>query len=69
MPFLAKTNVDEKMGDLALKVAKGEDLDDGTYLAYLILQNKLTPAQIYGIMAEIMAGSVDTVSKRLCGLP
>ena len=51
------------MGDLAKKAVKGEDLDDGTFVAYLMLQNKLTPEQIYGIVAEIMTGSVDTVSK------
>ena len=60
--LLGKKYTDEKMSDLARKAVKEEDLDDGTFVAYLMLQNKLTPKQIYTMMAEIMTGSVDTVS-------
>ena len=50
------------MNVLNEKALKGESLDDGTFVAYLMLQNKLTPEQIYGNVSEIMPASVDTVS-------
>ncbi len=58
----AQDYVDEKMASLAKKVDRGESLDDGTFMAFLMMQNKLTRDEIYSVVAEIMAGSVDTVN-------
>ena len=54
--------MDEKMSSLAKKAVKAEDLDDGTFVAFLMVQDKLTPEEIYSSVSEILAASVDTVS-------
>ncbi|XP_072048811.1 1,25-dihydroxyvitamin D(3) 24-hydroxylase, mitochondrial-like [Amphiura filiformis] len=57
---ITKTYVDEKMGVLAKKAAKGENFDDGTFVAYLMIKNKLTKEEIYGTVSEIFPASVYT---------
>ncbi|XP_072048432.1 25-hydroxyvitamin D-1 alpha hydroxylase, mitochondrial-like [Amphiura filiformis] len=59
---ITKTYVDEKMSALAKKAAKGEDFDDGTFVAYLMIKDKLTKGEIYGNVSEIMPASVDTTA-------
>ena len=49
------------MGALATRAANGEDLDDGTFLSYLVTQDKLAPKEIIGSVSEVMPASVDTV--------
>ena len=49
------------MGALAKKAARGEDFNDGTFLSYLVLEDKLSPEEIIGSVSEIMPASVDTV--------
>ena len=56
-----KKYIDDTMGALATRAANGEDLDDGTFLAYLVTQDKLTPEEIIGSVSEVMPASVDTV--------
>ena len=58
----AKEYIDEKMASLAKKAVRDESLDDGTFVAFLMLEDKLSREEIYGVVAEIMTGSVDTVS-------
>ncbi|XP_072049593.1 1,25-dihydroxyvitamin D(3) 24-hydroxylase, mitochondrial-like [Amphiura filiformis] len=59
---ITKTYIDAKMSSLAKKAAKGEDFDDGTFVAYLMTKNKLTKEEIYGTVSEIFPASVDTTA-------
>ena len=58
---IAKTYLDEKMSSLAKKAVRAEDLDDGTFVSFMMIQDKLSPEEIYGSVSEILAASVDTV--------
>ena len=61
-PRIGKQYLDEKMTSLARKAVRGEDLDDGTFVAYLVCQDKLKAEEVYGTIGEILPASVDTVS-------
>ena len=58
----AKKYVDSKLNELAVKAIKKQKVDDGSFLAFLMIQDKLTPEQIYGNMTELLTASIDTVS-------
>ncbi|XP_071959583.1 1,25-dihydroxyvitamin D(3) 24-hydroxylase, mitochondrial-like [Antedon mediterranea] len=42
-----------------------EQVDDGSFLAYLVAQNKLSDEEIYGNMTELLASAVDTTSNSM----
>ncbi|XP_071959585.1 1,25-dihydroxyvitamin D(3) 24-hydroxylase, mitochondrial-like [Antedon mediterranea] len=56
--------IDMKLNELADKVDKSdkEKVDDGSFLAYLVAQDKLSDEEIYGNMTELLAAAVDTTS-------
>ena len=60
--MLAKKYVDEKTNQIEDRKRRGDEADDGSYLAYLVEENKLSREEIYGNMTELLAASVDTVS-------
>ncbi|XP_071959481.1 sterol 26-hydroxylase, mitochondrial-like [Antedon mediterranea] len=53
-----------KLKELAEKAANNsnEQVDDDSYLAYLVAQNKLSEEEIYGNMTELLSAAVDTTS-------
>ncbi|XP_072024767.1 1,25-dihydroxyvitamin D(3) 24-hydroxylase, mitochondrial-like [Amphiura filiformis] len=59
---LGKKYLDEKMSSLARKAVRAEELDDGTFVAFLVMQDKLTPEEIYSVVGEILVASVDTTA-------
>ena len=60
--FKAKKYVEEKTQHVNDRIQRGEDADDGSYLAHLIAEGKLSNEQIYSNMTELLAASIDTVS-------
>ena len=56
------------MAALAKKAVRDESLDDGTFVAYLMLENKLTRKEIYAVVGEFMTASVDTVNTDLVNM-
>ncbi|XP_033096278.1 1,25-dihydroxyvitamin D(3) 24-hydroxylase, mitochondrial-like [Anneissia japonica] len=54
--------IDRKLNELAEKVENNDKVDDGSFLAYLVAQNKLSEEEIYGSMTELLAAAVDTTS-------
>lgn len=47
------------------QVQRGEQLE-GMYLTYLLSSNKLTLAEVYITVTELLLGGVDTVSVCVC---
>lgn len=55
------------MGELAAQVSGGEPAE-GMYLTYLLSSDKLSRAEVYISVTELMLGGVDTVSTSHCSL-
>ncbi|XP_072037258.1 1,25-dihydroxyvitamin D(3) 24-hydroxylase, mitochondrial-like [Amphiura filiformis] len=58
----SKKYVDAKTKQIEDKKQRGEETDDGSYLAYLLEKGQLTQEEIYGNMTELLAASVDTTA-------
>ena len=59
------TYINDTVKDLAAKAARGENIaNSGTFLAFLVAQDKLTYEEIIGNLAEIVPAAVDTVRGR-----
>lgn len=61
----ARNLIDRKVKQLDEQVKRGEKLD-GTYLTYLLSSNKLSLAEIYITLTELLLGGIDTVSMCVC---
>ncbi|XP_072024768.1 25-hydroxyvitamin D-1 alpha hydroxylase, mitochondrial-like [Amphiura filiformis] len=62
---VCKKHVDQKLNHLADLALEGKDVNDGSFLGFLMAQNKLSPLEIYGNMAELLPASVDTTSSSM----
>lgn len=56
----AQKLVDKRVADLEVQVSRGEPAK-GSYLAYLLLSDRLSRAEVYISVTELMLGGVDTV--------
>ncbi|XP_071959483.1 1,25-dihydroxyvitamin D(3) 24-hydroxylase, mitochondrial-like [Antedon mediterranea] len=56
--------IDMKLNELEEKASKSDkdEIDDGSFLAYLVAQDKMSDEEIYGSMTELLAAAVDTTS-------
>lgn len=59
---LSKKYVEEKTQHVNDRIQRGENADDGSYLAHLIAEGKLSNEQIYSNMTELLAASIDTTA-------
>ncbi|XP_071959482.1 1,25-dihydroxyvitamin D(3) 24-hydroxylase, mitochondrial-like [Antedon mediterranea] len=59
--------INMKLNELAKNVTESDkkQFDDGSYLAYLVAQEKLSDEEIYGNMTEMLAAAVDTTSNSM----
>ncbi|XP_040887911.1 sterol 26-hydroxylase, mitochondrial [Toxotes jaculatrix] len=61
---VAKTLIDRRMAEIEAQVHRGEPAD-GMYLTYLLSSDKLTRAELYISITELLLGGVDTTSNTL----
>ncbi|KAM4711304.1 sterol 26-hydroxylase, mitochondrial isoform 2-T2 [Anableps anableps] len=61
---VAQKLVDRRMAELTAQVSSGQPAE-GMYLTYLLSSNKLSTAEIYISVTELMLGGVDTTSNTL----
>lgn len=60
---LVNKYINDTVKDLAAKAARGENIaNSGTFLAFLVAQDKLTYEEIIGNLAEIVPAAVDTTA-------
>ncbi|XP_072015330.1 cytochrome P450 27C1-like [Amphiura filiformis] len=59
---LSKIYVTEKLRELSQRAVRGEAVNDGSFIAFLMIQDKLSPEEIYSNMTELLTASVDTTS-------
>lgn len=57
----AQTLIDRRTAEIEAQVGGGE-LAEGMYLTYLLSSDKLTRAEVYISVTELLLGGVDTVS-------
>ncbi|XP_063300848.1 25-hydroxyvitamin D-1 alpha hydroxylase, mitochondrial [Pelobates fuscus] len=60
----AKGHIDQRMADVAAKVAQGEKVE-GKYLTYYLAQEKIPMKSVYGNVTELLLAGVDTISSTL----
>lgn len=56
----AKALIDRRMAEVEAQVRRGEPAD-GIYLTYLLSSDKLSQAEVYITVTELLLGGVDTV--------
>lgn len=61
----ARNLIDRKVKQMDEQVQRGEKLD-GMYLTYLLSSNKLSLAEVYITVTELLLGGIDTVSACVC---
>lgn len=62
----ARNLIDRKVKQMEEQVQHGEQLE-GMYLTYLLTSNKLSLAEVYITITELLLGGVDTVSLHAWG--
>lgn len=58
----AKALIDRRMAEIEAQVRRGEPAE-GMYLTYLLSSDKLSRAEVYITVTELLLGGVDTVRK------
>ncbi|XP_038571169.1 cytochrome P450 27C1 [Micropterus salmoides] len=61
---VAKTLIDRRIAEIEAQVCRGEQAE-GMYLTYLLSSDKLTTAEVYISITELLLGGVDTTSNTL----
>ncbi|XP_072233632.1 sterol 26-hydroxylase, mitochondrial [Leuresthes tenuis] len=61
---VAQTLIDRRMAEIEAQVCSGEPAE-GMYLTYLLASDKLSRAEVYISVTELMLGGVDTTSNTL----
>lgn len=61
----ARNLIDRKVKQMDEQLQRGEKLD-GMYLTYLLSSNKLSLAEVYITVTELLLGGIDTVSVYVC---
>ncbi|KAI5108738.1 cytochrome P450 27C1 [Silurus meridionalis] len=61
---VAQNLIDRKVKQMDQKVQRGEELE-GMYLTYLLSSNKLSLAEVYITITELLLGGVDTTSNTM----
>ncbi|KAB5584559.1 hypothetical protein PHYPO_G00108960 [Pangasianodon hypophthalmus] len=61
---VARTLIDRKVKQIEEKVQRGEKLE-GMYLTYLLSSSKLSLAEVYVTISELLLGGVDTTSNTM----
>uniref|UniRef100_A0A3Q0SDK4 Cytochrome P450 family 27 subfamily A member 2 n=1 Tax=Amphilophus citrinellus TaxID=61819 RepID=A0A3Q0SDK4_AMPCI len=60
---IAQMLIDRRMAEIEAQVSRGEPAE-GMYLTYLLSSDKLSKADVYTSVTELMLGGVDTVRKK-----
>lgn len=60
----ARTLIDRRVAEIEAQVCSGEPAE-GMYLTYLLSSDKLSRAEVYISLTELLLGGVDTVRRRL----
>lgn len=58
--MVAKTLIDRRVAEIQTQVDSGEP-GEGLYLTYLLSSDKLSRAEVYICITELLLGGVDTV--------
>lgn len=58
--MVAKTLIDRRVAEIQTRVDSGEP-GEGLYLTYLLSSDKLSRAEVYICITELLLGGVDTV--------
>lgn len=58
----AKVLIDRRMAEIEAQVHRGEPAE-GMYLTYLLSSDKLSRAEVYITITELLLGGVDTVRR------
>lgn len=61
LPTAASSLIDKRIAEIEARVESGQSVE-GLYLTYLLSSNKLSRAEIYTCITEMLLGGVDTVS-------
>lgn len=63
----AQTLINRRVAEIEAQVHSGDPVE-GMYLTYLLASDKLTRAEVYITVTELLLGGVDTVSQGGDGL-
>lgn len=58
----ARTLIDRRIAEIEAQMCSGEPAE-GMYLTYLLSSDKLTRAEVYTSITELLLGGVDTVRR------
>lgn len=61
LPTAASSLINKRIAEIEARVASGQSVE-GLYLTYLLSSGKLSRAEIYTCITELLLGGVDTVS-------
>lgn len=60
LPTAASSLINKRIAEIEARVASGQSVE-GLYLTYLLSSGKLSRAEIYTCITELLLGGVDTV--------
>lgn len=63
LPTAASSLINKRIAEIEARVASGQSVE-GLYLTHLLSSNKLSRAEIYTCITELLLGGVDTVPSR-----